>query len=178
MALTKAQIKTAKVWGVTRISLGLIFLWAFVDKLMGLGFTTCRSAETDAVATMCDAAWLQGGSPTTGFLKFATKGPFDSFFQNLAGNAFVDVLFMAGLLGIGLALILGVGMRIATVSGVLLLVMMYLAAIPPEHHPLLDDHIIYALVLIGLLRVNRDQQFGYGQRWRNSRLVQRLPFLE
>lgn len=178
MALTKAQIKTAKVWGLTRITLGLVFVWGFLDKLFGLGFTTCRDAKTGVVTAMCDNAWLQGGSPTNGFLKFATKGPFEGFFQSLAGNTYIDALFMLGLLGIGLALVLGIGMRIATISGVLLMLMMYLAAIPPEHHPFLDEHIVYALVLIGLWRVNRDQQFGYGQKWRNSTLVQRLPFLE
>ncbi len=29
-----------RVWGVTRIAIGFVFFWAFVDKLFGLGFAT------------------------------------------------------------------------------------------------------------------------------------------
>src|SRR5690606_11460400 len=107
-----------RVWGLARIGLGFIFLWAFVDKLVGLGFSTCRDAVSGSVEVMCERAWLNGGSPTGGFLQFGTDGPFADFYQGLAGNTLIDWLFMMGLLGIGLALILGIGMRIAVVSGV------------------------------------------------------------
>jgi hypothetical protein len=40
-----------------RIALGWTFLWAFTDKLLGLGF-----------ATEPQNAWIRGGSPTFGFL--------------------------------------------------------------------------------------------------------------
>lgn len=123
---------------LTRIMLGFVFLWAFVDKLFGLGFAT-KSAD----------AWLSGGSPTTGFLKFGVNpdSPVAGLMQNLAGSTSVDCLFMAGLLGIGLALILGIGLRLAAVSGSLLLVMMWLALMPLENNPVIDDHLVYAGVL-------------------------------
>jgi thiosulfate dehydrogenase [quinone] large subunit len=63
--------------------MGLIFLWAFFDKLLGLGF-----------ATKAENAWINGGSPTSGFLLHGTKGPFAEFFQSLAGIPTVDWLFM------------------------------------------------------------------------------------
>ena len=44
---------------------------------------------------------------------------------------------MAGLLGIGVALILGIATRITTVSAVLLLAMMYLASFPLETNPII-----------------------------------------
>ena len=100
------------------------------------------------VSVLCERAWLEGGSPTSGFLKFATDGPFAAFYQGLAGNTFIDWLFMLGLLGIGTALLLGIGMRIAVVSGVLLLMMMWSASIPPENNPVFDEHIVYSLALI------------------------------
>jgi hypothetical protein len=52
-----------------------------------------------------------------GFLKFATKGPFAGVFQAMAGNPLVDWLFMLGLLGIGLGLMLGIFMKISTFFG-------------------------------------------------------------
>lgn len=166
-----------KVWGITRIGLGFIFLWAFLDKLFGLGFATCRDAASDTVNVLCERAWLEGGSPTSGFLQHGTSGPLADIYQNLAGNVFIDWLFMLGLLGIGLALILGIGMRIAVVSGVLMMLMMYTAALPPANNPIIDDHIIYALVLVGLLRVNSSQQLGLGSTWSKTDLVKKYPVL-
>lgn len=177
-ATKKQNDSAAKVWGLTRITLGLIFLWAFVDKLFGLGFATCRNAETNAIETMCSKAWLEGGSPTTGFLKFGTSGPFADFYQGLAGNVFIDWLFMIGLAGIGVALTLGIGMHIATISGAIMMLMMWTAAFWPANNPLLDDHIVYALVLVGLWRVNDTQQLGYGAQWAKTKLVKQYPILK
>lgn len=166
-----------KVWGLTRIGLGSIFLWAFLDKLFGLGFSTCRDAASNTVNVLCERAWLEGGSPTSGFLQHGTSGPLAEIYQNLAGNVVIDWLFMLGLLGIGVALILGIGMRIAVVSGVLMMLMMYTAALPPANNPVVDDHIIYALVLVGLLRVNASQQLGFGAAWAKTDLVKKYPVL-
>ncbi len=173
-----AKSKTVdKVWGLARISLGLTFLWAFFDKLIGLGFSTCRNVETDVIETLCSKAWLEGGSPTSGFLKFATKGPFADFFQGLAGNAFVDWMFMLGLLGLGIGLTLGIGMKISVIGGVTLLVMMWLAALWPEHNPVLDDHLIYSIMLVGLLLVNDKQAFGIGRWWKKQDVVKNNSWL-
>src|SRR3989344_5490043 len=108
MAVKKTD-KSPYIWALLRISLGATFFWAFLDKLLGFGFATCRDAGTNAVTTFCDKAWINGGSPTSGFLEHATKGPFADFYQSLAGNGFIDLLFMAGLFAIGLVFIIGVG---------------------------------------------------------------------
>ncbi len=123
---------------VARIMLGFVFLWAFLDKTFGLG-----------LATPAERSWISGGSPTTGFLSQGVNpdSPMLSFFQGLAGQAWVDWLFMLGLLGIGVALILGIGLRIAAVSGTLLLVLMWAAENPLENNPVVDDHLIYAAML-------------------------------
>lgn len=146
--------------------MGWIFLWPFLDKLFGLGF-----------ATEAGSGWVDGGSPTSGFFQFGTRGPFQEFFQGMAGSVFADWLFMLGLLGIGLALVLGIGVRIASVSGALLLVLMWLAALWPEHNPFLDDHLIYAFVLIGIYATDAGQYFGFGRNWSESPLVTKYRFL-
>ena len=38
--------KAASVWGVLRLMMGFTFLWAFLDKLLALGFTTGRNPKT------------------------------------------------------------------------------------------------------------------------------------
>ncbi len=133
-----------------RLAIGFEFLWAFIDKTFGFGWST-SSAH----------AWIHGGSPTTGFLSGVQAGPFQGFFNGIAGNAFVDWLFMLGLLGVGLALILGAPLRIAAISGATMLLMMYAASWPfakiaggqptGSVNPLVDDHIVslVALVIIG-----------------------------
>jgi thiosulfate dehydrogenase (quinone) large subunit len=155
------------VWAVARISLGWIFLWAFLDKTFGLGH------ETPAAN-----AWIDGGHPTQGFLAKAAAGPFQGLYNDLAGHAIVDWLFMLGLLGIGTALILGIGMRIAAGAGALMMVMMWAAVLPPENNLFLDDHLVYALLLVGLALVNAGDTLGLGRQWGRTGLVQNLPVLK
>ena len=168
--------KVEYFWGILRIFLGIIFLWAFVDKLIGLGYATCNTEE--GIQVLCEKAWISGGSPTYGFLKFATKGPFALYFQSLAGNPLVDSLFMLGLLGVGLALILGVFTRIASVSGALMLFLMWLAVLPPTNNPFLDDHIIYLILMFGFIIVRAGRYLGLGNWWHKTSLVKKHPWLE
>lgn len=133
------KIKIVNV--LLRLSMGFIFIWVFFDKLLGLGF-----------ATKSESAWINGGSPTTGFLKFAVKGPFADIFHGLAGIAVVDWLFMLGLLFVGLTLIFNRYVKLGCIAGSIMLLLMYLALMFPENNPIIDDHIVYILVLalIGL----------------------------
>ena len=159
--------KARYVLAAARIAIGWVFLWAFLDKTFGLGFATAR-----------EDAWINGGSPTFGFLNFATEGKlFHDFFASLSGPA-ADWLFMIGLLGIGLALILGIGMRIATVSGVTLLMLMWAAELPLENNPFMDDHIVYAVALVALTLYGAGRYVGLGKAWERLPLVQRLPWLK
>lgn len=148
-----------------RIALGWIFLWAFLDKLFGWGLGTAPARS-----------WLHGGSPTQGFLSSA-KGPFSGFFRSIAGNGVTDVLFMAALLALGGALILGIGMRLAAIGGAALTVMMWAAVLPPASNPFLDDHLVYAGVLILLALLGAGDTFGFGKTWAATPLVRRVAWL-
>lgn len=120
--------------------MSFIFLWAFFDKTFGLGY-----------ATTAERAWIAGTSPTTGFLINGTEGPFAAFFQSLANSSAVDWLFMLGLLGIGLALLIPKYLKWGAVAGIVLMLLMYLASFPPENNPILDEHLIYILVFAVLV---------------------------
>ncbi|QGG94158.1 DoxX family membrane protein [Actinomarinicola tropica] len=154
-----------------RIATGFVFLWAFVDKLFGLGYSTPS-----------ERAWLNGGSPTKGFLGSIDAGPFASTFRSMAGDWWVDWLFMLGLLGIGAAVVLGIGLRLAAVSGTLLLALMWIAEWHPARYtaageatgstnPLIDYHVIYALALIVVAVTAAGNRWGLGRAWA------RLPFV-
>jgi thiosulfate dehydrogenase [quinone] large subunit len=164
---TTTRKATRYVLAGLRLALGWIFLWAFIDKLFGLGF-----------ATPAKNAWIDGGSPTKGFLGNAVSGPFEGFYHSFAGAAWADWLFMIGLAGIGLALIAGVGMRIATTAGAVLLLAMWTAVLPPENNPFLDDHLIYAGVLALLALTAAGDTLGLGRYWSRLPIVQRLPWLK
>ncbi|MFC3502223.1 DoxX family membrane protein [Micromonospora krabiensis] len=149
-----------------RLALGWVFLWAFLDKLFGLG-----------LATEGKNAWINGGSPTKGFLAFGVAGPFEGFYYGIAGAAWADWLFMIGLAAIGTALLLGIGVRVAAVAGGLLLVMMWTAVLPPENNPFMDDHLIYAAVLAVLALVNAGDTWGLGRTWARLPIVERSAWL-
>lgn len=171
----------ARVLAVLRIAFGLTFLWAFFDKLLALGFGTGRSVNpetgVETVDRFGDAAWINGHSPTEGFLTFGADGPFKDFYNDIAGAAWADWLFMIGLLGIGLALTLGIGMRIAAISGALLYVLMWTVVLPPENNPVLDDHILGAITLIALAALNAGNTWGFGRAWSHTDLVKHTPIL-
>jgi thiosulfate dehydrogenase [quinone] large subunit len=155
-----------------RVGTGFVFLWAFFDKTFGWHYST-PSAR----------AWIHGGSPTKGFLASVNAGPFQSVFHAWAGKGWADWLFMLGLLGIGLALVLGVGLRIAAVAGVLMVALMWFAVFPPAQHaadgsatgstnPFVDEHVMDALALIAVAAFGTASRLGLGAVWA------RLPFVE
>ena len=84
------RVKGATIFGLTRISIGFVFLWAFLDKAFALGFATGRAEDGTIDFFAQGSAWLNGGSPTAGVLAYATKGPLAGFFQSLAGQTWID----------------------------------------------------------------------------------------
>jgi len=163
-------------WAISRLAIGFVFLWAFFDKLLALGYSTGVDRKTGAVDRFGPAAWINDGSPTKGFLSGVT-GPFESVFKPMAGATWANWLFMIGLLAVGVALMLGIGMRIAAASGALLLVFMWMASLPLDTNPFMDDHLVYAMVLVGLAAVNAGDTLGAGRAWARTELVQRHPVL-
>ncbi len=162
---------------VLRIGLGFVFLWALLDKLFGLGYATSN-----------EASWINGGSPTRGFLGHVEVGPLQSMFRGMAGHALVDTLFMLGLLGVGAALILGVLLRITAIAGAVLLLLMWAAEWPPAQHttggaatsssnPLVDYHLIFAIGLFVVAALGTASSWGLGRWWAGTSVVRRHALL-
>lgn len=146
-----------------RLAIGFTFVWPFLDKLFGLGF-----------ATPSERAWVNGGEPAQGFMSNAT-GPFGGLFGWMADTfgALNDWLFMFGLLGIGLAMMTGAGLRLAAIGGTLLMALMYLAEFPlgdhgPEamfNNPIVDSHWLEAALLIVCAATLSGDTWGLGRWW-------------
>jgi thiosulfate dehydrogenase [quinone] large subunit len=143
------QNKTLYTIAIMRISLGFLFLWAFLDKTFGLGF-----------ATLAKNSWLNGGSPTSYYLSKVVMGPFADLYHSIAGNVFVDWLFMAGLLGIGVSLMLGIFTRIGAIAGIVLSILLYATTLPKINNPFFDDHICYIMGLLIVLFEAENQKLS------------------
>lgn len=144
-----------RVLAIGRIIIGFFFLWPFFDKLFGLGY-----------ATPNEAAWINGGAPAQGFIN-GIETPFASLFD-LFANPFGDVLFMAGLLGIGAAMLLGAGLRIAAVGGLVLMLFMWLAQLPWEiggTNPVLTSHWVEGILLAIAAATLSGDTWGLGRWW-------------
>jgi len=156
---------------ILRLATGFIFLWAFLDKTFGLGFATPQ-----------ERAWINGGTPSQGFLKSdSVVGPMKGFFEAIASPA-SDILFMLGMLGIGVAVMLGIGLRVSAVAGSIIMVFMYLAEWPftanaGSTNPLVDYHIIYALALIAIAALSAGDFWGLGKSWKALPLVKTQRWL-
>ncbi|MEU1571903.1 hypothetical protein ABZ519_12230 [Streptomyces collinus] len=170
-ATAAATATRAYVFAGLRLLTGFVFLWAFLDKTFGFGY-----------ATPSGKGWIDGGSPTKGFLSGVAVGPMESTFHDWAGATWANWLFMLGLLGIGLALIAGIGLRLAAVAGTAMMALMWIAEWPPAQHlsdgspsmstnPFVDYHLIYAVVLIALAAAGAGATWGLGRAWA------RLPFV-
>ncbi|MFJ8942586.1 hypothetical protein ACIRG4_04765 [Streptomyces sp. NPDC102395] len=172
-----ATATRAYVFAGLRLLTGFVFLWAFLDKTFGFGY-----------ATPSGKGWIDGGSPTKGFLSGVAVGPMESTFHDWAGAAWANWLFMLGLLGVGLALTAGIGLRLAAVAGTAMMALMWIAEWPPAKHlsdgsasmstnPFADYHLVYAVVLIALAAAGAGATWGLGRAWARLAFVSRNRWL-
>ena len=172
LVVTQEDVVT-RVWArralaLTRLGTAVVFLWPFADKLFGLGYATPR-----------ERAWLSGAAPTQGYLHNGAQGPLSSTFAAMAGPV-TDWLFMLGLLGVGVALALGIGLRVAAVSGGLLFGLLWLSQWPfaaGSNNPVVDQHVLVVLVLAVLATTFSGDTWGLGSRWAATSLVRSAPWL-
>lgn len=150
---------------VLRILLGSLFLWTFLDKTLGLGYSTTPAKS-----------WLAGVSPTGGYLG-SLKGSLAATFHPLVGQPWVDWTFMVGMLLVGVGLVLGIALRAAAVGGSLIMALMWLTSLPLQNHPFVDEHIIYACSLWVLSLADAGNVWGFGRAWSTHTIPKRLPWL-
>lgn len=124
----KISAQTHRLLLILRLALGVLFLWAGLDKALN-------------------------GFSAAGYLTTATAGPLAGLFQSLAGSPVVDFLVVFGEIGIGLALLTGVWLRFAAYSGIAMMGLFYLSKFPPAHG-LVNDQMIYLLIFMLLLSLD------------------------
>jgi len=140
-----------------RLIMGWTFLYAGLEKVLGPSW----SAE--------------------GFLLHAIPegNPFVGLWQAMAADWLwlVDPLNQWGQVLVGLALVLGVAVRWSALWGAVMMAFYWLASFPLEHALLIDDHVVYALLLFGLGAFGAGRVLGLDRRLEETDLVQNNPSL-
>ena len=134
------------VFWLLRVSLGWLFFYAGITKVL--------KPEWSA------AEYIAGAKV------------FVEFFNFLASPEIlpiVNLLNKWGLTLLGVSLMLGVLVRFSSFFGAVLMVLYYLAALdfphPNPHDYLVDEHIIYALVLLFFMLTNAGKIGGIDRWW-------------
>ena len=99
------------------------------------------------------------------------NGPLTPLFRTFGGSVAVDYLNAFGLLVLGIALVLGLFVRLASGGGVLLMVLYYLASYPPENAFIIDVHVIYSIGLILLSAFGAGRTLGLDKLLEQSKIV-------
>ena len=129
-----------------RLSMGWVFFYAGLSKII-----------------------KEGGWTAAGYLA-NLEGPFAEIFAQMAGNSLVDWLNMLGLLAVGIAFILGIGIHIASFSGIILMLLYFFAEYPArgDYMNFIEDHIIYAIVFLGFYIFGAGKKFSLGEKFKKE----------
>lgn len=111
-----------------RIVAGIIMLWAGLEKTIGApeGWSAAGFLKFGTAGTL---GWpFVTGTPAEG----TVFNPFQGFWAGLAANdgavGLINLLVIVGELGIGIALILGLATRFASLMGALMMLLFFLAS--------------------------------------------------
>lgn len=151
-----------------RIVMGWVLFQGGLSKVMTLG-----TAEP----------WTAAG-----YLKFAIPegNPFMGLWANFAGSPMIDFLVMWGLTLTGLGLILGALVRWNAFWGAFMMIMFWMASLtgglaqglPLEHGYVVDDHLVYAVLLFGLGAFGAGRIYGFDAIIEKFEFVKKAPFLK
>lgn len=86
------------------------------------------------------------------------RGPIGKIFLNFWGNYFVIQLLIWASVAVGLALVFGAFLRLASYGGMLIMLMLYLAVIPPAT-VIFNQHTVYIMVFT-ILVVSKAGEIG------------------
>ena len=111
-----------------RLIMGWLFLYSGITKVL-------------------DPKWT-----ASGYLTHAVPqgNPFAGIWTMLAGIPLVDILFQFGLTLVGLGLILGAFTRWNAFWGSVMMLLIWASSLPLENGIVVDEHIVYIVVLFGL----------------------------
>jgi len=141
-----------------RIAVGVIFLWAGLEKLLAPqpfdagGFLKFATAGT--------LGWpFVTGEVAEGTIFNPTQGLWLSLADNQAVMSFVNVLVPLGQVGIGISLILGLLTRFGATMGALMLAFFFFAAWDFQYG-VVNQHLAYSLICLTIAGIGAGRYYG------------------
>ena len=114
-----------------RVVIGIIFLWAGLEKIIGEGLGTWSAAGFLEFGTAGTLGWpFVSGEIAEGTVFNPTHDLWVALAGNEAAMTFIGYLVPLGQVAIGICLILGLFTRFASLAGMAFVLMFYLAAPP------------------------------------------------
>lgn len=145
--------------GLGRIVIGIIFLWAGLEKAIGAGLGVWNADGFLQFGTNGSVGWPF----VTGEVAEGTVfNPTHEFWVGLVGTGASDViayLVPLGQIGIGVSLILGLFTRFGAAMGTLMMLFFFVAAWDFEFG-IVNQHLTYAVVTFGLAVIGAGNYYG------------------
>lgn len=143
-----------------RIVVGVIFLWAGLEKLIGAGPEPFSAAGFLQFGTGGTLGWpFVSGEVPEGTVYNPTQGLWTAVAANPTLLSVVDFLVPWGQLGIGISLIAGFLTRFGAAMGTLMMLFFFLAAWEFEFG-IVNQHLTYAVVTAFLGYIGAGNYFG------------------
>lgn len=151
--------KTEAVWlSVLRVAMGWLMFYAGITKVLDPAWTA--------------AGYGRGAKTFSGLYQWFVSP------QNIG---WIDFVNKWGLTLLGVSLILGVGVRLSSTLGAVLMLAYYFPVLEfpyvGEHAYIVDEHIIYAAALAFLAAVRAGRYYGL-EKWFERRALSRFPRLQ
>ena len=159
---------------ILRIALGSGFLFAGLDKLMDFAGTGKAFTAAGFLKFATGGAWLASDPKTV-------VNPTHDFWVGLAGNAdlmtVINVLVVAGEIGIGIALVLGLATRFAGVAGFVMMSLFYVANWSFANGPF-NEQFMYGITALYLAYAAAGETWGLDAIIeRGTPIIRRAPAL-
>jgi thiosulfate dehydrogenase [quinone] large subunit len=157
---------------VLRVVVGIVFLWAGLEKAIGTGLGTWTADGFLQFGTAGTLGWpFVSGTVADG----TVFNPTQAFWAGLAGNGVISYLVPLGQIGIGLSLIFGLFTRFGAAMGTLMMLIFAIAAWDFEFG-IVNQHLTYAVVTAFLGYIGAGYYYGvdgylarmvghFGRRW-------------
>jgi len=145
--------------GLARMAIGVIFLWAGLEKAIGAGLGTWNA---DGFLQFGTAGTLGWPFVTGEVAEGTVFNPTHDLWAGLVGTGATDViayLVPLGQIGIGVSLILGLFTRFGAAMGTLMMLFFFVAAWDFQYG-IVNQHLTYAVVTFGLAVIGAGNYYG------------------